>query len=73
MNTLQIGKSIKKRRKSLGITQAELALLASCSKPTVIAIERGKPTLRLDKLIAILKVLGLELQITDPQEAKPVD
>lgn len=49
------------------MTQAELADLAECSKPSVIALEKGKETLRLDTLMGILKVLGLEV-IVAPRE-----
>jgi HTH-type transcriptional regulator / antitoxin HipB len=65
MTLLELGLQIRDRRKQLGLNQSDLARLASCSKPSVIAAEAGKPTLRLDKLMAILTVLGLTLQIED--------
>ena len=65
MTTLDIGKAIVERRKDLQLTQAELARLAACSKPTVIAAEQGKPTQRTDKLLDILRILGLTLTVTD--------
>lgn len=65
MDTHEIGKAIRLRRRQLGITQTDLARLAECSKPSVIAAERGKPTLRLNLLITILSVLGLQLMVTD--------
>jgi y4mF family transcriptional regulator len=65
MTPKELGQRIKERRRRLGITQADLARLASCSKPSVIAAENGKPTLRLDKLMAILQVLGLRLSVED--------
>jgi len=61
----EIGDRIEKRRKQLRITQSDVARLASCSKPSVIAAESGKPTLRLEILLSILKVLGLSIQLTD--------
>lgn len=70
MNPEQLGNAIRKRRKLLGINQADLAQLASCSKPTIVAAEAGKATLRLDKLLAILSVLGMELQISDSSGAE---
>ena len=63
MTTKLIGQTIRDRRKQLRLSQSSLAELASCSKPSVIAAEQGKPTLRLDKLIAILTVLGLTLAV----------
>ena len=50
--------------RELRLTQERLAELASCSKPSVVAAELGKPTMRLDKLLAILTVLGLSIEIT---------
>ncbi len=65
MTTKQIGEQIQQRRKQLRITQENVARLASCSKPSVIAAESGKPTLRLEILLSILTVLGLTIQLTD--------
>ncbi len=63
MNALEIGEAIRIRRKHLRMTQEQVADLAVCSKPSVIAAEAGKATLRLDKLLAILEVLGLSINI----------
>ena len=59
-----IGKSIKARRKELGITQPLLAELADVSKNTIYKLERGtgNPTIKI--LDNLLEVLGLELQIS---------
>ena len=58
-----VGEQIKERRRSLRLTQAALASLAGCSERFVRALESGKPGIRLDKLEAVLDVLGLELRI----------
>lgn len=70
MTAEEIGKQIRQRRKLLKITQGDVARLASCSKPSVIAAESGKPTLRLDILLSILSVLGLSVHLSD-KGAKP--
>ena len=59
----RLADAVRRRRKGLGITQAELARLAGCGPVFVHAVERAKPSLRLDKLIALLEVLGLELLV----------
>ena len=51
------------RREELGLRQEELAELADCSVRFVHTIEAGKTTLRLDKLLDVLTVLGLRLEI----------
>ena len=63
MTPLQIGQSIRLRRKQLRLSQERLANLASCSKPFIIAAEAGKPTLRLDKLLEVLNVIGFTLEL----------
>ena len=63
MNEREIGNAIRARRKLLRLTQEQVAELAGCSKPSVIAAEAGKATLRLDILFAILRVLNLRLRI----------
>lgn len=48
-----------RRRKAEGLSQRSLAALAGVSVPTVNAFERGATTLRFERAIAILSVLGL--------------
>jgi y4mF family transcriptional regulator len=62
--------TVQRRRRELGLRQDELAELASCSTRLVHTLENGKPTLRLDKLLAVLTVLGLELAIV-PRNTTP--
>jgi HTH-type transcriptional regulator/antitoxin HipB len=52
---------IRRRRLELGLRQDELAALANVSTRFVHTIEQGKPTLRLDKVLAVLRQLGLDL------------
>ncbi|MCK5941400.1 MAG: helix-turn-helix domain-containing protein [Planctomycetes bacterium] len=54
---------MRARRRQLDLQQAELAELARCSTRSVHAIEAGKPTVRLDKLLAVLGALGLGLML----------
>jgi y4mF family transcriptional regulator len=55
---------VRQRRKRLGVTQQALAHMAGCGPVFVYNIEHGKPSLRLDKLLDVLDVLGLELVVT---------
>ena len=57
---------IAKRRRSLGLRQEELAAIAGVSTRFVHAVESGKPTLRLEKFVALLDALGLNLIIESP-------
>lgn len=56
-----LGHGVRERRKALGLRQAELAELAGCSPRFLHSLENGKTTLRLDKVLDVLEVLGLEL------------
>lgn len=57
----RLARRVRDRRKRLGLTQQELADLADTSVRFIGALEAGKPTLRLDKLVSVLDALGLEL------------
>ena len=52
---------VKQRRTSLRLRQEDVADLAGVSLRFVQSVEAGKTTLRLDKLAAVLDVLGLKL------------
>jgi len=60
----RIARAVKQRRKRLGVTQQALARMAGCGLVFVYNIEHGKPSLRFDKLLDVLDVLGLELVVT---------
>lgn len=59
---VSLGKALKERRKSLGITQKELALVANVSVSLLSQIEAGKITTRISKLLDVLTMV--ELQFT---------
>ena len=52
---------VRRRRVTLELRQSDLAELAGCSIRFVHALEHGKQSLQLDKLLDVLDVLGLEL------------
>ena len=58
-----LGSEIRIRRRALKLTQQELADLAEVSSHFVLDVEKGKESIRLDKLTKILKVLGLNLEL----------
>ena len=61
--THDIGSAARQRRRSLGLTQDELADLAQCSPRFIRELETNKPTVRLDKVLDVLTALGLELTV----------
>lgn len=58
-----LGDGVRQRREQLRLRQSELADLAGCSTRFVHTLEHGKPTLRLDKVLDVLEVLGLDLLV----------
>lgn len=62
MFMLQLGQSIRQMRRSQGMSQADLALRADVSRPTICLLENGLvPDLGVKKVAAIAGVLGLRL------------
>jgi y4mF family transcriptional regulator len=52
---------VRNRRKSLGMTQPELAEKAGTGLRFVRDLEQGKKTLRMDKVNQVLALFGYEL------------
>ena len=69
----EIGNALKIRRKEYQLRQEEVAEFARVSERFVREVEKGKQTVRLDKLIDVLTAVGLELVATDrvPEQLKP--
>lgn len=70
MNTEQIGIIVRERRRELGLTQAYLAAISGTGIRFVIELEKGKPTLQLEKVLTVLKVLNLDLTLDVEYESE---
>lgn len=55
--------AIRTRRQQLKLRQEELADLAAVSERFVYALENGKKSLQLDKVLAVLSALGMHLEL----------
>jgi HTH-type transcriptional regulator/antitoxin HipB len=66
MNDFNLGLFIKEHRKQAGLTQLKLANLAGVGKTTVFDIEKNKETVSWSNLLAILKVLNIEILFKSP-------
>src|SRR5688500_11795231 len=71
--TPQAAAALRARRRALGLTQVELGRYAGCGPDFVYDLEAGKPTIRLDKLLDVLAVLGLSLRVVDGRVPLTVD
>lgn len=56
---------IKEKRKALKLSQADLAFKSGVGLRFVRELERGKATLRLDKVNQVLALFGKQVGITD--------
>ena len=63
MNSNDIGKIVQMTRKKHGVTQRELALASGTGLRFIIELERGKSTCQLEKVLTVLRTLGLKLTI----------
>jgi len=64
MTLIQLGETIRQRRQRLDIRQNDLADLAEVGLRTLIAVENGTGNPSFQTLTKIVKVLGLELNLT---------
>ncbi|HEY2044902.1 MAG TPA: type II toxin-antitoxin system Y4mF family antitoxin [Jatrophihabitans sp.] len=55
--------AIRSRRRQLRLRQDEVADLAGVSERFVYALENGKQSVQLDKVVALLSAIGLHLEL----------
>lgn len=66
-----LARAVRAARREQGLTQDALALASGTGRRFIINLEAGKPTVRLDSVLAVLVALGLraELRPDDPDDA----
>ena len=62
----QIGKLIRDTRKSIGVTQKDLALTSGTGIRFIIDLENGKETCEIGKALSILNTLGIKITLSPP-------
>jgi HTH-type transcriptional regulator/antitoxin HipB len=62
----QIGQLVKKARKTLGVTQKDLALTSGTGLRFIIELEQGKATCQIGKVLTVLHTLGIAMQLSLP-------
>jgi y4mF family transcriptional regulator len=63
MDTEEVGRTVRARRRQQGLRQGELAALAGVGNRFVSDLENGKPSVELGKVVEVLLALGLELRV----------
>lgn len=69
----EIGAVVRQARLAQGLRQDQLAAAAGVGLRFLVELERGKPTVRLDKVLAVLSALGCRLDVTPPPAAAGSD
>jgi len=70
MTAKQIGELVKATRKSLAVTQKDLAMTSGTGLRFIIELEKGKPTCQLSKVLTVLNTLGVTVKLTPPATDK---
>jgi len=69
MTVEEIGAIIRQARVAQGLRQDQLAAAAGVGVRFLVELERGKPTVRLAKVLAVLNALGCRLEVTPPSSS----
>jgi len=59
-----IGRAVRQKRKDDGLTLEEAAAVCGVSYAFMSALENGKETVQLNKLLQVLHCLGIDLEAT---------
>jgi len=66
-----IGRRVRDARKAMGMTQQRFADLAGVGRRFLIELEQGKPTLEIERVLAVCQAAGLKLQLIGAHDAHP--
>ena len=61
-----IGELVKNTRKTMGVTQKDLAMTSGTGLRFIIDLEKGKPTCQVGKVLTVLHTLGIKVEFTAP-------
>jgi y4mF family transcriptional regulator len=66
-----VGQIVREQRRKLSLRQIDLAGIGNTGNRLIVDIEKGKPTVQLQKVLDVLDLLGLELTITQKTSRAP--
>ena len=64
-DTKDLGEVIRRRRKALGYTQADISEITGFSTSFISDLERGKPTAETGRAVFLINLLGMDIFIED--------
>lgn len=62
-STVALGVLVREQRQSLALKQLDVAGLGNTGNRFIVDLERGKPTVQLQKVLDVLDLLGLEVVV----------
>ncbi len=62
----QLGKIVRRTRKEMGVTQADLALTSGTGLRFIGELENGKVTCQIGKVLSVMQTLGIRLEVIPP-------
>ncbi len=62
-----IGETVRSTRKSLKLTQPDLALTSGTGLRFIVDLENGKTTCQIGKALQVLNALGISIQLIPPK------
>lgn len=68
-SAVEVGQVVREQRQALNLRQIDLAGIGNTGNRLIVDIERGKPTVQLQKVLDVLDLLGLELTV-QPKRAR---
>lgn len=69
----QIGELVRNARKSLDVTQKDLAMTSGTGLRFIIDLEKGKATCQIGKALTVLHTLGIKMTLNPPVEETPTE
>ncbi len=71
-SVVEIGQLIRTERKAQGLRQDDLAAASGVGLRFIVDLERGKETVQLGKVLAVLATLGCSMQFILPSDGRAV-
>lgn len=73
LTAAELGQIVRRSRKKLGATQADLALTSGTGLRFIVDLEKGKETCQIGKILTVLQTLGIRISLTPPPAAADPD
>jgi y4mF family transcriptional regulator len=62
-SSMALGALVREQRRALALKQLDVAGLGNTGNRFIVDLERGKPTVQLQKVLDVLDLLGLEVVV----------